>query len=1165
MKINLPGNAVPNGPMPKTDLFPGIRVLLPFFTGNSHHSLKQYLRVMKITTLILILALTQLSAKTFSQIRLAEKNVPLEKVLKLIQHQTNTSFFYDRRDIKDVKVSIIANNISLKEALDQCLANTQIVYEIEESTVFISIKKPAIIQAPAIPFNAIDIRGQVVDENGVALESAVVKVTKKTGNGYITLTDKYGKFYLKNQDEKSLITITMLGYLEKELGAKADMGIIRMQVSNTTLDQVRVVAYGENTRRFSVGSVSTITSKDIEKQPVTNVLLALQGQVPGLVISPSSGAPGAEVRMQIRGQSTMGQSVLTRPYDQPLVIVDGIPLATQNNNINQLAAFGGSNPSTNLGGRYAGGLSPFGTVNPADIESISVLRDADATSIYGSQGANGVILITTKKGKPGRLNLDLSVNTGVNIATQQVEMLNTEQYLALRREAFANDKVTPQGTNQSAIGFAPDLFLFDQNKNTDWVNYLMGNTSWTTNVNASVSGGNELSNYVVSGGFTTEGYNFPGNFKNDRMTLHSNFQFNSLNKKLKVDIGTDIGYNNNNSTLASSVGRNIITPPNYPDLLDAQGNLLWNYKGYSLSTFQIFGPLKQLSEIKALNTNNNVKIAYQIIPDLSLSAIMGYSRFSVDEHQRTPLSSQSPGATNSSAQFGKSLAQTINIEPLLNYKKTFGKGQLSFLLGGTYKQNISQSELIRGTGYGNDGLLGSIKSAATVNIINDISTVYKYVAGFAKIGYIYNQKYIASLTGRRDGSSNFGVDRQFGNFGSVGLGWIFSEEPVVKKNLPFLSYAKLAGNIGTSGLDQAPGYQFQPNWGAASGANPFQGIQPLTPQNVENRTIGWNLKKSINLEMDLGFINDRILLNATWYRSRASRQLLQLRLPDQVGFGTVFDNSPATVQNTGLEFTFTTRNITSKNFQWTSNFNISKNRNSLYAFPDLESSSYASSYTVGESIGVIYGFNYKGVNPQTGVFEFYDSKGNAVVMPKVGRPAAGGDYVPIYDPQPRFFGGLTNTFTYKNISLSFLLQFSKQDGINYLGGIYGDVNAVIPGGLGNLPVQILDRWQKPGDITSIPKLTANNQANFDLAVFNFLGSSGAYSDASYIRMKNVSFSYALPSSLLQKLMVRNVKLFVNAQNLFVISGFEVGDPESAGSIFSYPLQRTITGGLSINL
>jgi hypothetical protein len=402
---------------------------------------------------------------------------------------------------------------------------------------------------------------------------------------------------------------------------------------------------------------------------------------------------------------------------------------------------------------------------------------------------------------------------------------------------------------------------------------------------------------------------------------------------LNVDFGADISYDQNNIPGYGGAQRTLLAP-NLPDLMDAQGNLLWSYKGVDLTKYQFYGYLKTFSDMHNYNFNNTLRVSYKVLPGLVISANMGYSRNTTSEHSENPDAAQNPANASATASFATNNFQTIIVEPQIEYNHTWGKGVLDALVGGTYKKNIANSTDMQGVGYANDNFLGSINGASTV-YTSDGSDIYKYSAGFARLKYVYDQKYIISLTGRRDGSSNFGPGKQFGNFGSAGLGWIFSEESLFKTILPFISYGKLSANYGTSGSDGIQSYQYQSFWQPLGSVSPFQGIKPDVPVNLFNPDYSWALKKSLNTALDLGFFHDRILLNATYYRDREGNQLIAYPLPNQVGLTSVIENLPATIQNSGWEFNLTSNNIKTDKFKWTTTFNISFNRNKLLAFPTL--------------------------------------------------------------------------------------------------------------------------------------------------------------------------------------------------------------------------------------
>lgn len=1130
--------------------------------------------VMKLTSLLLLTAILQVSAGTKAQtVTYSAKDVPLTTVFSVIKKQTGYLFFYRKEDLATASpVSPQLKGVSLQQALTETLAGQPLQFSIQGNTIFITAKPTVRMATPDAPVMAPppppdSIYGRIYDSTGTPLSGASVMV-KGTKRG--TVTNARGEFTLKGiEPVGTVLTITYTGFARKDYKVKDHSRLyILMERSNDPLDDVQVVAYGTNTRRFSVGSSTVVTSEDIEKQPVTNVLMALQGRVPGMTVTPSSGAPNAYAQVQVRGQNTLNsqQNVnqqginLNRlatgvvAYDQPMFIVDGVPLAAGNQNISllsSLSGFTGLVPNA--------GLSSMGGLNPSDIESITVLKDADATSIYGSQGANGVIVITTKRGKPGKTNFNVKVNTGPNKVTKTIPMLNTTQYLAMRREAAAMDKLDWQAPGNSYL--FPDLVVFDTTRNIDWFHRFMGGTANNTDAYASLNGGTTNSSFLLSGGYTKANFNYPGNFSDDRATLHSSFHYNSMDRRLTVDFGTDYSYEHNTSPAAPpSGGAAMLMAPDVPELINPNGSLIWTYKGVSLEQYtNQYSYLKQPNNVQSYGLTGSLRVAYNLARGLNVAVNMGYSRLNTKQSLQLPLSSNAPYATTASAQFANTDFQTFNVEPQVDYKITIGRGTLSALAGGTFKSTTSNGTTLAGSGYTNDALLSSIDAATTITAY-DASTIYKYVGGFGRLQYLYDRKYILSLTGRRDGSSNFGSGRQFGSFGSVGAGWIFSEERGFQRVLPVVSYAKLSANYGSNGSDGASPYRWQEYWKLQTGSL-FQGTRGYEPYNLANPNYSWSNKTTLNIGLDLGFFHDRLLFNATVYRARTSDQLVNYFLPTQTGFSNVTENLDATIQNQGMEFTINSVNIKTSKFRWTSMFNISFNRNKLLSFPGLNNSYYSSIYAVGKSTTQQYGFRYAGINDTTGVFEYYTSKGTKTSTPAGTTAVKGGDMVPIGETEPKYFGGLGNTFTYGGFSLTAFFRFTKKMGRNYLGGLYGTVT---PGTANNLPTVALDHWTKPGDHAPMQRLTTGNNALASRAASYFTTSSGAYSDASFIRLQTVSLSYEVPANVVKKAGMKRAMFYVNAQNLLTITSYKMGDPETPGSLYGIPLQRIIVGGISLD-
>jgi len=377
-----------------------------------------------------------------------------------------------------------------------------------------------------------------------------------------------------------------------------------------------------------------------------------------------------------------------------------------------------------------------------------------------------------------------------------------------------------------------------------------------------------------------------------------------------------------------------------------------------------------------------------------------------------------------------------------------------------------------------------------------------------------------------------------------------------------MSFGKLSANYGTNGSDGIAPYNYQAYYRVepSSIQLPFQGIKPYTPDNLFNPDYSWGVKKSYNAALDLGFFKDRLLVNVTWYQARTSNQLLGYQLPAQTGFTSVLGNFPATVQNRGTEFYITSTNIQTDDFKWTSTFNIAFNVNKLIAFPGLETSPYSAQYAIGKSTNVYNGYRFAGVNDTTGVFQFYTGKGAKTYRPNSEVVAKGGDWQPLFNTDPKYTGGFSNTVTYKSLSVTLFFQFAKQLSRNYLSGIYGFGT---PGGYFNLPEVALNHWRQPGDHSDMQKLSGSYGDPY-YGAYYFNSSSGAFSDASYVRLKTVSVSWQLPDKWVRKAGMKDFRIYCNAQNLLTFTGYKVADPEMAGNMYAIPLQRVIVGGLSIN-
>ncbi len=405
-----------------------------------------------------------------------------------------------------------------------------------------------------------------------------------------------------------------------------------------------------------------------------------------------------------------------------------------------------------------------------------------------------------------------------------------------------------------------------------------------------------------------------------------------------------------------------------------------------------------------------------------------------------------------------------------------------------------------------------------------------------------------NLTGRRDGSSRFGPDRQFANFGAVGAAWIFSKEASIKRILPPLTYGKLRGSIGTTGNDQIGDYQYLNTYSPY--IYPYQGQTGLVPTQLYNPDYGWETNRKSELGLELGTLNDRIIATVSYYHNRSSNQLINSPLPIQTGFSGIIRNLPADVQNTGWEFQLNTTIIKTESFTWDASVNLTIARNKLLEFPDLSSSGYASSYEIGKPLNIVKLVHSLGVNPQTGIFQFADKNGHIT-----STPSYPDDYTVVKDLTPAFYGGFSNRFQYKGLSLGIFFQFVKQQGFNYIH------SNTTPGSMTNQPTDVLNRWRHPGDLTNNQLFTTTDPA---AAAYNYYSSSsdGAVSDASFIRLKNVELSYSLPAKWTSRIKTQLIRVYLRGQNLITFTGYKGADPEVMNTSVLPPL-KTLAAGIQL--
>ncbi|MCS3801017.1 SusC/RagA family TonB-linked outer membrane protein [Niastella sp. OAS944] len=1094
---------------------------------------------MKLTATILLISCLHVFANGFSQgaVTLNEKGTPLSTIFEKVKRQTGMVFWFRSDQLENAKpVTIHVENVPLIEALDKIFEDQPLSYIIKDKRVFVKTRETEKKVNESLP--PINIKGRVVNERSDPVEGVTVRIKASDKS---TVTDANGEFTLFAGDDDATLVFTHVSMetFELKVSGKKDL-VINLKSKISILDEMQVIAYGSVTKRMNTGNVSTVKAEEIQRQPVSNPLAALSGRVAGMTVTQNSGLPGSPVNIEIRGRTSLPASVSGLGVsNDPLFIIDGIPFAPNNLPVSKLTSALGTDA----------GLSPFSLLNPSEIESIDVLKDADATAIYGSRGANGVVLITTKKGKTGKTQVQVNYYSGISKVTRTMDFLNTEHFRSFRKEAFANDNVVPNPIN------APDLLVFDSSRYTNFTKSLIGGTAKMTNIETSLSGGNANTQFLLGVSYRRETTVYPGDMFDRKGSLHLNINHSSVDRKLSVSYNGII-LSDYNKLTETDLTTSINLAPNYPELIDGNGNLVWSYNGRILAN--PYSYLKQSYLAKSENFLNNVRLSYLIFPWLTVSANSGLNMVFVNETKTIPKSSENPvNNPQGRLELGKSNFKTWIFEPQIEFKKDFNRHVMSVVAGYEWQKLLSDATTISAAGFVNDALINNVNAASAISPPNNLNDEYKYAAAFGRINYNYDGKYLINFSGRRDGSSRFGPGKQFANFGAVGAAWIFSNEKFLD-GFPLLSFGKLRASYGITGNDKLPNYLFLPAWSSTDA--PYQGTPGLTPKNLFNPDYSWEVNRKLEAGLELGLLKDRIIFSTSYYRNRSSNQLIYYPMPSQSGFPILIQNLNALIENAGFEFDFNSKIINKPKFKWSTSVLLTLPKNKLIAFPELSTSSYASYLEIGKSLNQARGYKYNGVDPETGVYTFLDIDGKPTTTPDPLK-----DQVPLGSLDPKFYGSFRNTITISRFEIDIFFEFRKQPGSNYL-------NSLPSQGIGrsflNYPTTVLDRWQKPGDQTEFERYSwAVGSPAYDAATTFFsrvYTNSARYSDASFIRLKNAAIYYSFNPALLQRIHVKNLKCYVTGNNLLTITSYRGTDPETQ-NLYKMPPLRTIVAGIQVTL
>ncbi|WP_199119230.1 TonB-dependent receptor [Pedobacter sp. ASV28] len=1078
--------------------------------------------LMKLTVIIIVLTFLKVNAHVHAQqITLTVKQAPIIEVLGQIEKQSGYQFFYDDEVLAPTqKVSLTLKNAEITEALNKCFAGQPLAYQIIDKTIVIKRKETTLLDRVGSFIKELIMTGQVTDANGQPIAGVTVMVKNSSTT---TITDGQGRYTIRVPENGTLI-FSSIGYetIEIPVANKTNLNLMLKEAVGL-LDKVQIIGYGTTTQRLNTGNVGTVSAQIIGNQPITNPMQALAGRIAGVTVNQSNGLPGSGMSVQIRGRNSIAAS------NVPLYVVDGVPFPSDAL-VGLLTTFSSS--------------SPLNSINPGDIESISVLKDADATAIYGSRAANGVILITTKKGQAGKTKFEVNLNNGYGSVTRTAKPLSTSQYLQLRRDAFANSGILPTATT------APDLLVWDQNTDNNLQEWYMGNTTQQWDANGSVGGGSAKTRFLISGNYHQESTVFSESDRYKRGGVHFNISHKSINEKLSIDFIGFYSQDNNRlkNSLSNTVAAIATSIPNYP-IFDNNGNYNWTA---NLNNVVAVGSAYWKSQNK--NLNANLKIAYLIIPGLEIKSSFGYNRLDNEIIRPNPASSINPAITLlGSSAFGESHQDIFNIEPQLNFTTSISKGKFELLIGNTIQANNQKRMSIPVFSYINELLLES-PAGGTVGTIEYSQSQYNFISIFGRVNYNWLDKYIVNASFRKDGSSRFGTGKKYGNFGSIGIAWLFKNEALLKDKLDWFSFGKLRGSYGSTGSDGIGDYGYLSLYNSSSD---YGGSKTIIPSQLANSAFQWEVNKKLEFALELGFLKDRILLNSAWYRNRSNNQLVIYPLPSTTGFSGYTANLPAEVQNSGWEFELNTQNIKKKDFGWNTSFNLTIPKNKLVSFPNIELTSYANTYVVGKSLNSVLRYQFLGVDPATGLSQIEDINGVTGLQARSSYNNQGGDYVLAGNRDPKWYGGINNSIRFKGLQLDVFFQYVNKKDYN----LYNNQNANSFGTLLNVWETHLDYWKQPGDQSFLPKPLAGTNSSY----VNFVNSTEVFSDASFLRLKNLALSYSLPNKWINKAGLSNFRIVAQGQNLWTITKYIGYDPETTGLGAQVPPLKMFSFGLQASL
>jgi TonB-linked SusC/RagA family outer membrane protein len=1004
------------------------------------------------------------------------------------------------------------------------------------------------------------IEGVVNDAKGLPVPGANV-IIKGTKNGVITDFDGVFKIKAKIGD---VLIISSLGFDKKEVKIQGNAIKIVIEESNTTLNEVVVVGYGTVKKKDVTGAISSVRASSIEKGDPIDLQTALSGRVAGLQITQNDNGLGSGVKAVIRGGSSLTSG------NQPLYVIDGFPIVPD------------ENASSN----------PLSDIDPGQIKSIEVLKDASATAIYGARGSNGVIIITTKLGREGKADISATYSSGLSFATRFPKVLTPSEFLDYRIMLDKVDYLNGYDTSASSW----EELKKDNATGVDWAKEAT-QLAVTKKLDLSMGGGSkEGLKYQISGNYLDQ----------EGVVIRTNFKRYNLNSNIVQSLGNDTRIGTNiKLAFSKNLGKSIDK--------DANGvfKKVFSNNPFLPYGFQLGDPLNEDIIVTGQNDNivtylNDVKNELQssriigtvffetkVVKDLTFYTSYGFNRAFNNTQSFIPSTVNKGLLANGIAEFQKEESLNQVFETRFNYKKTFGQHNINVTAVGEFSDNLKSRFTAGASGF-SDQTNGfyDLSSAVIAYFPTNNVTKEKLASFLGRVNYGYDKRFNLTASLRADGSSKFGKDNKWGYFPSLALGWTLSEESFIK-NLDIFDNFKLRASYGVTGNNQIPAYSALGLLGPENYVFNDQVIAGKSPTGVANPNLKWETTAQYNYGVDLGFFNNRLTITAEAYYKKTTDLLLEVQLPLSSGFESALKNI-GSFSNKGFELTVNTVNIDKSNFKWRSDFTFSLNRSKVLDLGDkpefyFNTQLYSNNeilVRVGESTGLYYGYiEDQIINNQTeaansplqiGVgIKDVDTDGNIVSVGQLKIYDVNGDgsitlsdKVPIANTNPEFVGGLNNEFTYKSFDFSFFLRYS-----------YG--NDVINGNILNMDKVVVGNFNTLKSISNYSYSAAFNPngtfhgENKDVN-FTDLFRSAYVEDGSFIKCDYITLGYAMPKSVVESLNVNKFRLFARVNNPFIISRYSWFDPEvnavggTAGKVGggldlgSYPRTTTVTFGLSLN-